>query len=114
MLIRLGYELIYQFEQATPMILNLNVHYSRSQDLVRADTIVMDPAVPLSVYRDGFRNWCTRAVAPAGRFDRSPHVVLRTRPFRTLSSTPWNPCPPKPWCTCCPADIARPSSSLPQ
>jgi len=68
MLIRLGYELIYDFPQATPMILNLNVHYSRSQDLVRADTIVTDPIVPLSMYRDGFGNWCTRAIGPPGEF----------------------------------------------
>src|SRR5882757_7393824 len=68
MLIRLGYELVYEVSQATPMILNLNVHYSRSQDLVRADTIVTDPAVPLSMYRDGFGNWCTRVVAPTGTF----------------------------------------------
>jgi transglutaminase-like putative cysteine protease len=68
MLIRLGYELIYEFAQATPMILNLNVHYSRSSDLVRADTILTDPTVPLSMYRDGFGNWCTRIVAPPGWF----------------------------------------------
>jgi transglutaminase-like putative cysteine protease len=68
MLIRLGYELVYEFAQDTPMILNLNVHYSRSQDLVRADTIVTDPLVPLSMYRDAFGNWCTRLVAPAGTF----------------------------------------------
>jgi transglutaminase-like putative cysteine protease len=68
MLIRLGYELVYEFAQATPMILNLNVHYSRSQDLLRADTIVTDPAVPFSMYRDGYGNWCTRLIAPPGPF----------------------------------------------
>jgi transglutaminase-like putative cysteine protease len=68
MLIRLGYELGYELAQATPMILNLNVHYSRSQDLVRPDTMSTDPAVPLSMYRDGFGNWCTRLVAPPGTF----------------------------------------------
>ncbi|HEY3658367.1 MAG TPA: transglutaminase family protein [Steroidobacteraceae bacterium] len=68
MLIRLGYELVYEVSQATPMILNLNVHYSRSQDLVRSDTIVTDPAVPFSMYRDGYGNWCTRVVAPPGSF----------------------------------------------
>ena len=68
MLIRLGYELIYEFPQPTPMILNLNVHYSRSQDLVRADSITTDPPVPLSMYRDGFGNWCTRLIAPPGSF----------------------------------------------
>jgi transglutaminase-like putative cysteine protease len=68
MLIRLGYELVYEFPQPTPMILNLNVHYSRVPDLVRADTIVTEPHVPLASYRDHFGNWCTRAVAPPGRF----------------------------------------------
>ncbi len=33
MQIRVGYELIYECVQATPMILNLNVHYSRASDL---------------------------------------------------------------------------------
>ena len=76
MLIRLGYELTYEFPQATPMILNLNVHYSRSQDLVRADTIVTHPGVPLSMYRDGFGNWCTRAMAPAGTFTITTDAVI--------------------------------------
>jgi transglutaminase-like putative cysteine protease len=77
MLIRLGYELIYDLPQATPMILNLNVHYSRSQDLVRADTIVTTPSVPLSMYRDGFGNWCTRLTAPAGQFRITADGVIR-------------------------------------
>jgi transglutaminase-like putative cysteine protease len=77
MLIRLGYELVYEFPQFTPMIFNLNVHYSRSPDLLRADTIVTDPPVPLSMYRDGFGNWCTRAVAPPGRFRITTDALIR-------------------------------------
>jgi transglutaminase-like putative cysteine protease len=68
MLIRLGYELVYQFSQPTPVILNLNVHFSRTRDLLRADTIRTDPVVPMTMYRDSFGNWCTRLVAPAGLF----------------------------------------------
>jgi transglutaminase-like putative cysteine protease len=68
MLIRFGYELIFEFDQATPLILVLNVHYSRSHDLVRPDSIVTEPSVPLSMYRDGFGNWCARALGPAGPF----------------------------------------------
>ncbi len=68
MLIRLGYELAYQFPQATPVIAVLNVHYSRTSDWIRADTMLTEPAVPLRMYRDGFGNWCTRLVAPAGEF----------------------------------------------
>src|ERR1700738_2221413 len=65
--IRLGYELIYQSPQPTPMILNLQVHYTRSTDMVRADQIITEPWVPLTSYRDGFGNLCTRLVAPPGQ-----------------------------------------------
>ncbi len=67
MQIRVGYELIYECVQPTPMILNLNVHYSRASDLQYPDVLRTDPGVPMSMYRDGFGNWCTRIVAPAGR-----------------------------------------------
>jgi transglutaminase-like putative cysteine protease len=77
MLIRLGYEVAYQLAQATPMILNLNVHYSRSSDLVRTDAMVTEPGVPLSMYRDQFGNWCTRVVGPAGLFRITADALIR-------------------------------------
>jgi transglutaminase-like putative cysteine protease len=64
--IRLGYRLVYQCLQPVPMILNLNVHSSRSADLVRLDDMRTDPVVPLYVYRDMFGNTCTRLIAPPG------------------------------------------------
>jgi len=67
MQIRLGYELIYSFPQPTPMILALSIHYSRASDIVIPDLLTTDPAVPIGGYRDGFGNWCTRLLAPAGR-----------------------------------------------
>jgi transglutaminase-like putative cysteine protease len=77
MLIRLGYEIAYEFAQAAPMILNLNVHYSRASDLVRADTIITTPTVPLSMYRDTFGNWCTRVTAPPGTFKITTDALIR-------------------------------------
>jgi len=77
MLIRVGYELAYECAQATPMILNLNVHYSRASDLVRADNLVTAPAVPLYMYRDGFGNWCTRVVSPPGSFRLMADALIR-------------------------------------
>jgi transglutaminase-like putative cysteine protease len=68
MKIRVGYELIYEFPQSTPVILTLNVHHSRASDLVRPDYMVTTPSVPIASYRDGFGNWCNRLVAPQGRF----------------------------------------------
>jgi transglutaminase-like putative cysteine protease len=67
MKIRIGYELNYTLPQRTPMILTLNVHYSRASDLVRPDHMLTDPSVPIRAYRDGFGNWCSRLVAPAGK-----------------------------------------------
>ncbi|MEJ2398385.1 MAG: transglutaminase family protein, partial [Gammaproteobacteria bacterium] len=66
MQIRLGYEMIYECPQPTPMVLMLNIHFSRVSDLVIPDHIISSPTVPISGYRDGFGNWCSRIVAPPG------------------------------------------------
>jgi transglutaminase-like putative cysteine protease len=66
MRVRLGCELVYKCTQPTPMILTLSVHYTRASDLVRPDHLVTQPALPIRQYRDGFGNWCSRVVAPAG------------------------------------------------
>ena len=77
MLIRLGYEIVYQCPQPTPMILNLHVHYSRASDLVQPDQLRIEPSVPVTMYRDGFGNWCSRIVAPAGRIRLTADGLIR-------------------------------------
>jgi transglutaminase-like putative cysteine protease len=77
MQIRIGYELIYDCPQPTPMILTLNVHHTRVSDLVAPDYLTIDPAVPISGYRDSFGNWCTRLVAPQGRIRIASTAVIR-------------------------------------
>ncbi|MEC9345397.1 MAG: transglutaminase family protein [Pseudomonadota bacterium] len=67
MKIRLGYDIIFECPQPTPMLLTLNVHYSRVSDLSWPDQMIAEPAVPVRAYRDGFGNWCNRIVAPQGR-----------------------------------------------
>jgi transglutaminase-like putative cysteine protease len=64
--IRVGYELTYQCPKPTPMILMLNVHFSRVSDLSAPDHLRTDPSVPIRGYRDSYGNWCNRIVAPAG------------------------------------------------
>ena len=76
MKLRVGYELVYECEQATPMLLMLNTHYSRVQDVLSADVLKVDPPVPIAQYRDGFGNLCSRIVAPAGRIALSTTAVL--------------------------------------
>ena len=77
MKIRVGYELVYECPQPTPMILMLNVHYSRVSDLVAPDHLVTDPALPIAVYRDSFGNWCSRIVAPAGLTRITADAIVR-------------------------------------
>ncbi len=79
MRIRVGYELIYDCPQETPMILTVNIHYSRASSILIPDYLTSEPAVPIAAYRDGFGNWCNRIVAPAGRIRiRGSGVVTDT------------------------------------
>ncbi len=75
--LQVGYELDYEFPQPTPVVLMLNVHFSRVSDLAMPDGISLRPSVPLSGYRDGFGNWCSRFLAPAGRMVISSDFVIR-------------------------------------
>ncbi|MDF3067952.1 MAG: transglutaminase [Polyangiaceae bacterium] len=75
--IQVGYELVYDFPQPTPLILALNVHYSRASDMISPDHMRCEPVVPIYGYRDGFGNWCNRLVAPAGRVTISALGVVR-------------------------------------
>jgi transglutaminase-like putative cysteine protease len=77
MRVAIGCRLAYSLPQPTPLIAMLNVHYSRFGDLERADYLTTTPSVPLESYRDGFGNWCTRMVAPAGDFTISTDGIFR-------------------------------------
>ena len=77
MRISLGCRLDYNFPQPTPVIAILNVHSSRFGDLERPDFVYTTPSVPLSSNRDGFGNWCTRLMAPAGDFSISTQGICR-------------------------------------
>ena len=90
MQIRVGFTMAIQCPQPTPMLLALNIHYSRASDLLRPDNLVTSPAVPTTAYRDGFGNWCTRLVAPAGRFSISTDALLNDSGAADLVS-PWVP-----------------------
>jgi len=90
MQIRVGCELTYDCPKPTPMILTLNVHYSRVSDLAIPDHLVLNPPVPITAYRDGFGNWCTRLVAPAGE------IRIRTDGLVNDSGLP-EPVDPNAW-----------------
>ena len=77
MQIRVGYELVYDCPQPTPMLLMLHIHHERSNDIVVPDHVTTTPAVPVSAYRDGFGNWCSRLVAPKGQIRIASTALLR-------------------------------------
>jgi len=76
MKLRVGYELVYECPQPTPMMLMLNTHYSRVDHVVEADLLRTDPPVPIRHYRDGFGNLCARILAPPGRITLSTTALL--------------------------------------
>ena len=77
MKIKVGYELIYQCPQPTPMMLVLNVHHTRAADLLVPDRISTQPSIPIAHYHDSFGNWCTRLVAPAGQLKITSTGVVK-------------------------------------
>ncbi|MCK8783159.1 transglutaminase family protein [Roseomonas sp. NAR14] len=85
MLIRAGYQIVYDCPQPTPMLLMVSLHPSRVPDLVEQGGTRFDPplAAPLGAplgateYTDGFGNVCTRLLAPAGRLTISTTLLIR-------------------------------------
>ena len=77
MRIRLGCELTYEVPGPTPMIVMLNVHYTRVASLEGPDHLITNPPVPIESYRDSFGNWCCRLVAPPGSFTMGVDCVIR-------------------------------------
>ena len=76
MLIRTGFELVYECPRPTPMLLMLHIHPSRAADLVAPDLLRLEPATPTREYLDGFGNRCVRIVAPAGRLRLSTEALV--------------------------------------
>ncbi len=68
MIIRVGYDIVFELPAPTPMVVLLNLHPSRSTDLSALDRILTEPEVPIQEYTDAFGNRCGRLVAPAGTF----------------------------------------------
>jgi len=77
MKIKVGYEMVYDFPQSTPVMMVVGTHFSRASDVVVPDWLTTSPAVPITSYRDLFGNWCSRIVAPAGRIRLSADGLVQ-------------------------------------
>jgi transglutaminase-like putative cysteine protease len=73
---RLGYDIVYDCPQPTPMLVHLSIHYSRVSDMVVPDHMITTPSIPISAYRDGFGNWCSRIVAPQGELRLTTDAIV--------------------------------------
>jgi len=76
MKIHVGYDLVYQCVQPTPMIFMLNVHPSRAADLLTADRMRLTPPRSINAYVDAFGNKCVRLLAPAGELRIAGDAVV--------------------------------------
>jgi transglutaminase-like putative cysteine protease len=65
-LIRIGYDIVFEVPITVPIVALLNVHPSRRHDLRGPDEVQIEPQTPTSCYQDNFGNLSCRFVAPAG------------------------------------------------
>ncbi|QDV32666.1 transglutaminase-like domain-containing protein [Tautonia plasticadhaerens] len=67
MLIRAGYEMVFDVPSPTPMLLMLALRPEREGSVRRPGGMRLEPEVPVDRFLDGFGNRCARIVAPGGR-----------------------------------------------
>jgi transglutaminase-like putative cysteine protease len=76
MLIRLGYDVIFDTPLAVPIVALLKIHPSRVNDLREPDELNLEPATKADHYFDSFGNSCCRFLAPAGQIRLSSSTLI--------------------------------------
>ena len=87
MLIRAGFEIAFECEAPTPLLLQVHVRPEREPDLEQPERLQTQPHTPYTTYIDDFGNRCTRLVAPAGSLVLSSN--FRIRDSGVQESLPW-------------------------
>src|SRR5690348_1320463 len=67
MLIRIGFDVVFDVPAPTPMLLMLNLHPSRLPSVRQPEEVRVEPDVPVLQFTDPFGNTCSRLMAPAGQ-----------------------------------------------
>jgi transglutaminase-like putative cysteine protease len=75
-LIRLGYDIVFETNFPVPMVALLNVHPSRVADLRSRDELFIEPSTPVECYLDSFGNRCCRFLTPAGNVRLSGSALI--------------------------------------
>ena len=115
MKIRVGYELIYDFPQPTPMIMVLGTHFTRASDVIVPDYLTTDPSVPISPYRDASAIGAAASSRPPAACACPATASCATAACRTWSprrrpSTRSRICRPRRWSFSSAAATARPTA----
>src|SRR6202790_1841819 len=76
MLIRIGYDIVFEMPAEIAVVALVNVHPSRVADLREPDTLILDPPSEVHCYYDTFGNRCCRFVAPAGEVRLSNSTLI--------------------------------------
>jgi transglutaminase-like putative cysteine protease len=76
MLIRLGYDIIFDTPLPVPVVALLKVHPSRTNDLRKPDILIIDPATHVECFVDSFGNNSCRFLAPAGQVRLSNSTLI--------------------------------------
>lgn len=77
MFIRVGFELVFDFPNPTPMIFLLNMLPSRADDVLHPDYLTLTPPLPIEEFTDWFGNRCARVMAPAGKLRVTNDTVVK-------------------------------------
>jgi len=77
MLIQLGYDIELDICQPLTVVGVLNVHPSRSADLLESDQVTVSPATQVEEYSDSFGNRCTRFLAQPGTVRLSNSTLIQ-------------------------------------
>src|SRR4051812_40796597 len=77
MLIRIGYELVFDVPTPTPIMFLLYLHPSRGPSLRQGDRLVVEPAVKIHEFTDVFGNRCGWIHAPAGKVRFTNDAIVR-------------------------------------
>ena len=76
MIIKIGFDIQFELQAPTPMILMLYVHPSRQADLRGEEKIIVEPNIPVTDFTDLYGNRCARVLAPAGKFRLSLNALI--------------------------------------
>ena len=77
MRIRAGFQITFETDPLTPLILLTSVHPSRRGDLETRDALLSSPRVPARHFLDPFANIATRLLVPGGRLTLTSSFIVR-------------------------------------